>query len=247
MRVDTAGLSRAGGRKSNQDYYGSKVDERSGCWLVADGLGGHAGGETASRLAVETVLQQCRQNFEPAVSFVADCFQNVQTAIVRQAAATYELAGMRTTMVLLAADAAQAVWGHVGDSRLYWFHDGKILHQTKDHSVPQMLADAGKIKPTEIRGHEDQNRLTRAIGQSGELRPTILPGPVPIQANDAALLCSDGIWTYVWEQEMEADLAAADSAADWLDRLERRVLARAAGPYDNYTAVAVLFRGVESK
>ena len=248
MRLETAGLSRAGGRKTNQDNYGSELGgQGGGCWLVADGLGGHAGGETASRLAVETVLRQYRQSPDAFVSRLADCFQEVQTAIVRQAAESYELAGMRTTLVLLATDAEQAVWGHVGDSRLYWFRDGKILHQTKDHSVPQMLADAGKIKPADIRGHEDQNRLTRAVGQSGELRPTILSAPLPIQANDAALLCSDGVWTYVWEREMEEDLAAAGSAADWLDRLERRILARATGPYDNYTAVAVWFRGVEDK
>ena len=82
------------------------------------------------------------------------------------------------------------------------------------------------------------------VGQAGELRPTITTAPFPVQAGDAALLCSDGVWTYVWEPEMEADLAAAASPADWLDHLEQRVLARAEGPYDNYTAVAVWFQGV---
>ena len=243
MRIVTAGLSKAGGRKSNQDSFGAEPGDNGGCWVVADGLGGHAGGETASRMAVETVMQRCRQASTAAAELIGDCFRDAQAAITRQAAENYELAGMRTTMVLLVADPKTAVWGHVGDSRLYWFRQGKIMHQTRDHSVPQMLVDAGKIRPEDIRGHEDQNRLTRAIGQVGELRPTISAAPLPVQAGDAALLCSDGVWTYVWETEMEADLAAAASPADWLARLEQRILARAEGPYDNYTAVAVWFQG----
>ena len=244
MRIVTAGLSKAGGRKTNQDCYGAESGDNGGCWVVADGLGGHAGGETASRMAVETVLQRCRQAPTVVAGLIGDCFHDVQTAIVQQAAENYELAGMRTTMVLLIADAQNAAWGHVGDSRLYWFRQGKIIQQTRDHSVPQMLADAGKIRPEDIRGHEDQNRLTRAIGQAGELRPTIPAAPFPVRTGDVVLLCSDGVWTYVWEQEMEADLAAAASPADWLARLEQRILARAEGPYDNYTAVAVWFQGV---
>ena len=244
MRIVTAGLSKAGGRKSNQDSFGAEPGDHGGCWVVADGLGGHAGGETASRMAVETVLQRCRQAATAPAELIGDCFRDAQKAIVQKAAANYELAGMRTTMVLLVADAQNAVWGHVGDSRLYWFRQGKIIQQTRDHSVPQMLADAGKIRTEDIRGHEDQNRLTRAIGQAGELRPTIPAAFLPVQAGDAALLCSDGVWTYVWEPEMEADLAAAASPEDWLVRLEQRILARAEGPYDNYTAVAVWFQGV---
>lgn len=244
MRIVTAGLSKVGGRKANQDCYGAEAGDNGGCWAVADGLGGHAGGETASRMAVETVLQRCRQALAVTAGLIGDCFRDAQAAIVQKAAENYELAGMRTTMVLLVADAQNAVWGHVGDSRLYWFRQGKIIQQTRDHSVPQMLADAGKIRPEDIRGHEDQNRLTRAIGQAGELRPTIPAAPFPVQAGDAALLCSDGVWTYVWESEMEADLAAVASPADWLARLEQRILARAEGPYDNYTAVAVWFQGV---
>lgn len=241
--MDSACLSKVGGRKANQDAYGSISNAAGGCWLVADGLGGHAGGEVASRTAADLVLARFRQDSAISVQFVADCFQIVQRAIREKTAEDFSLQGMRTTMVLLACNQVDAVWGHVGDSRLYWFRQGKILQQTRDHSVPQMLVDAGKISPQEIRGHEDQNRLTRALGQEGELRPTLLADSIPIQDGDAALLCSDGVWTYVLEPEMEADLSASHSAAEWLERLEQRILQRATGPYDNYTAIAVLFQG----
>ncbi len=244
MMIDTAGLSKAGGRKGNQDAYGCEVNEAGGCWAVADGLGGHAGGEIASHMAVDIVRAHFRAASEFSVGFISECFQNVQSAIQQNAAEEFTLSGMRTTLVVLICNQENAVWGHVGDSRLYWFRRGLIQEQTRDHSVPQMLVDAGKISPQDIRGHEDQNRLTRAMGQAGEIRPTILSVPFPIQEGDAALLCSDGVWTYVLEQEMEADLSKAESAADWLNRLEQRILEKAEGPYDNYTAIAVLFQGV---
>ncbi|MHC1761983.1 MAG: PP2C family serine/threonine-protein phosphatase [Negativicutes bacterium] len=237
-------MSKPGGRKNNQDSYGFELVDHGGCWVVADGLGGHAGGETASRMAVDIVLAQFRAAPKTAVQDIAICFQNAQAAIQQKAAEDFSLAGMRTTMVMLTCIQEKAVWGHVGDSRLYWFRQGRVLKQTRDHSVPQMLVDAGKISFQEIRGHEDQNRLTKAMGQEGEIRPTLLPELFPVQTGDAALLCSDGVWTYVLEQEMEEDLVNAASATDWLNRIEQRVLARAEGSYDNYTAVAVLFQGV---
>ena len=244
MMIDTAALSKPGGRRNNQDAFGYEATPLNGCWVVADGLGGHAGGETASRMAVEAVLAAFRQEGSVSPAFIEGCFLQAHQAIQQKAAEDFALSAMRTTLIVLACDQQQAAWGHVGDSRLYWFRNGRIVYQTKDHSVPQMLVDAGKITPAEIRGHEEQNRLTRAVGQSGTLRATVSAENVSIQSGDAALLCSDGIWTYVLEAELEADWAAASSAAEYLSLLERRVLARANGEYDNYTAVAVRFQGV---
>ena len=243
MTVDTAMLSHTGGRRSNQDSFGYEANQIKGCWVVADGLGGHAGGETASRMAVDSVLSRFRQETDVSPNSIESCLQTAHQAIQVKAAAEYELAAMRTTLVVLAWTGKQAVWGHVGDSRLYWFRQGKIFHQTKDHSVPQMLVDAGKLDPLQIRGHEDQNRLTRAVGQAGALKTSVLPEALALQPGDAALLCSDGIWTYVLEAELEADWARAASATEYLALLERRVLERAEPEHDNYTAIAVRFPG----
>ncbi len=245
MTIDTATLSKTGGRRNNQDSFGCEYYQRTGCWVVADGLGGHAGGETASRMAVASVLSVFRQTESVSSEVVDNGFLRAHQAIQQKATEDFALSAMRTTLTVLICDERQAVWGHVGDSRLYWFRNGKILYQTKDHSVPQMLVDAGKITPAEIRGHEEQNRLTRAVGQEGALRATILSEPVPLQSGDAALLCSDGIWNYILETEMEDDWSVANSTAEYLDLLERRVLARASGEHDNYTAVAVRFQGVD--
>ena len=241
MKFDTATLSQTGGRRSNQDSFGFEANQAAGCWVVADGLGGHAGGETASRMAVDEVLAAFRQKPDVSPSFIENCLQTAHQAIQLKAAAAYELASMRTTLVVLTCTGNSAVWGHVGDSRLYWFRRGKIVHQTKDHSVPQMLVDAGKLDPLKLRGHEDQNRLTRALGQTGSLKTSVLSEPIVLQPGDAALLCSDGIWTYVLEPELEADWEKAASATEYLALLERRVLERAESEHDNYTAIAVRF------
>ena len=241
MKFDTATLSQTGGRRSNQDSFGFEANQAAGCWVVADGLGGHAGGETASRMAVDEVLAAFRQKPDVSPSFIENCLQTAHQAIQLKAAAAYELASMRTTLVVLTCTGNSAVWGHVGDSRLYWFRRDKIVHQTKDHSVPQMLVDAGKLDPLKLRGHEDQNRLTRALGETGSLKTSVLSEPIVLQPGDAALLCSDGIWTYGLEPELEADWEKAASATEYLALLERRVLERAESEHDNYTAIAVRF------
>jgi len=241
MRMETACLSKPRRRKNNQDSYVIEIRGMAGCWRVAEGVGGHAGGETASHMAVDVVLSQFRSERQALTEFVETCFQNVQQKIRAKADDDLVLSAMRTTLVVLACDCDQVYWGHVGDTRLYLFRDGKILYQTRDHSVPQMLVDAGRIAPGEIRGHEDQNRLTKALGQEGELKAAVAENPLKLKAGDAALLCSDGIWTYVLEQELELMLAESASAEDWLAAVERLVLERAEKDHDNYTAVAVLF------
>ena len=241
MVTDTAALSKQGGRKGNQDSFGFEQNESGGCWVVADGLGGHAGGEIASLMAVEKTLDLFRSGSPGYPGFIANCFEAVQMVIQKKSSVDFSLSGMRTTMTVLVNDGDIARWGHVGDSRLYWFRQGHVLHQTRDHSVPQMLVDAGKLNPAEIRGHEDQNRLTRALGQEGASRPTIFQESFKIAEGDAALLCSDGVWSYVLENEMEEDLSTSRTADEWLQAIEQRLLARATGQYDNYTAIAVVF------
>jgi len=146
---------------------------------------------------------------------------------------------MRTTLALLISDLRLALWAHVGDSRIYHFRDGRIAHQTADHSVPQMLANAGDISPDDIRGHIDRSRLLQALGQDEPVRATVLESPVQLESGDAFLLCTDGWWEYVTELEMQIDLAKSAGPDDWLGYMMDRILSRAEGEFDNYTALGV--------
>src|SRR5262249_21803300 len=128
-----------------------------------------------------------------------------------------------------------------GDSRLYYFQGGRIDFQTKDHSVPQAMADAGDISGADIRHHADRNRLLRALGMEQELRPSVGADKRRLYREDAFLLCVDGFWDDIEDAEMEADLAKASDPGAWLATMESRILRRAEEGHDNYTAISIFF------
>lgn len=233
----TAKVSDAGGRGYNEDC----CEQRGNCWVLADGLGGHGGGEVASRLAVDAVLAALA-GVPPSAAAIVHAVQAANGALHRQQRTNPSIERMRTTLVMLASDGATALWGHVGDSRLYHFRNGRVAAQTEDHSVPQAMVRAGELRPAEIRHHEDRNRLLRTLGNDEEPRPTLIPGPVQLATGDAFLLCTDGFWEYVTETEMEITLAKATDPANWLHIMTRRLLERAEPDHDNYTAMAVFVR-----
>lgn len=239
MSYLTAILTDPGGRKKNQDYSGFQESEPFFCWVVADGLGGHYGGESASRLAVETILSEFLRQPEMSTQALTDYFKAAQGAIHREQKIDPFLCSMRTTLVLLITSPEGAMWAHVGDCRLYHFQGGRIIFQTKDHSVPQVMADAGDIKPQEIRNHEDRNRLLRTLGHENDLKPTVEKRVHPVRPGDAFLLCTDGFWEYVLETEMGVDLAKAVDPAAWLNLMEKRLLTRVENDYDNYSVITI--------
>jgi hypothetical protein len=144
---------------------------------------------------------------------------------------------------VLEISAGRATWAHVGDTRLYHFRDGRVAHQTLDHSMPQALVQAGAIRSDEIRRHPERNRLLKSLGGEGEVAPTFLEAPIALAPGDAFLLCTDGFWELVTEDEMQAALAGASGPAAWLERMESQVLKAATGAFDNYSATTVLVKG----
>jgi serine/threonine protein phosphatase PrpC len=162
-----------------------------------------------------------------------------QRAVIEKQVIDADLTGMRTTIVLLAAGDAGACWIYAGDSRLYWVRGGKIRAQTLDHSVPQRLADAGEIRPDQIRFHEDRARLLRSLGAKQDPGAAAGAVPGPLEPDDAFLLASDGFWEWVLEAEMENMLAGVKHPKQWLERMESQLKQRATGEFDNYSAIAV--------
>lgn len=243
MTAAWASVTSRGGRPGNQDDRGDAEASGSRAFVVADGLGGHAAGERASRAAVEAILEDFRSAPQLAGSSLRRQFAGAQRAIRAIQRDEPETAGCRTTAVVLLLSDGRALWGHIGDTRLYQLRAGRVAAVTLDHSVPQALVRTGEIRPEDIRSHPDRNRLLRALGGDEEVAPTLVDEPAQLEAGDAFLLCSDGFWEWVTEQDMEETLAGARDPADWLDRMERILLERASGPYDNYTATAVFIAG----
>ncbi len=237
--LQTAMISKAGGRRNNEDYCCFVEADGIGCYVLADGLGGHQKGELASRTIGEALLGFFKAspglNSQMLINYIEKTSQVYLS--VQQADAANK--NMKATLVVLLTDGSNALWGHVGDSRLYYFQQSVIKSQTKDHSVPQKLADSGIIKPEEIRFHEDRNRLTAAFDGGNNLKFEVSAELQTVVNGDAFLLCSDGFWEYITEIEMELCLQKTKGAVPWLNQMERLLLKRAEAGHDNYSAVAV--------
>lgn len=261
VKLDIATLSNKGGREKNQDYAWGRQSLGVYQFVIADGLGGQGGGEIASKEASRKVLiksdieklrkDNCQNFFSP--KWVNSKFNEAHNHIKRlQQEKGHNLSQMATTMVMLLIKNDKAIWGHIGDSRLYLFRKGKVYHQTKDHSIPQMLLSTEEIKESEMRNHPDRNRLLRAIGENNDTIKAHIDNEDILLEGDVFLLCTDGFWEYVLEKEMLKELYKMSNARKWLQILEHDYLlpkveneritkGTTKANNDNYSAIAIWY------
>lgn len=233
-------ISRTGERQYNEDYAGAKANGQACCFVLADGLGGHGGGDEASRTVSEYILQDFARNGEVSEAYIKKCFEGSQQALLAVQKKQGRTREMKTTLTVLLADESRIQWGHIGDSRIYYFQDNKLKLRTIDHSVPQMLVLAGKLKEKQIRGHADRNRLLRVMGVEWEEPQYEIAKPIQRMGGEAFLLCTDGFWEWITEKTMQRLLKKAASPGEWLELMEKAVQKQGRGnDMDNYTAVAV--------
>lgn len=211
-------------------------------YMVADGVGGHRSGETASRMARE-ILEQRVRFFPPAdrrgeaerMDYFRELLQEIGGAIAGQAKVSKENAGMATTLVLLYLDGAHAYVVNVGDSRAYLFRDGILRQVTEDHTLVNELLKKGSITPAEAEVHPNKNMITRALGGDGPLRPDFYR--FDTYPGDRFLLCTDGLYNELPDEAVARILGEAGTVAEATDRMIRE--ANAAGGSDNITVVCV--------
>jgi PPM family protein phosphatase len=241
MRVEVSMLSRTGARERNEDALGVWSHDGVCYCVLADGAGGLGGGDRASKLAVGRMLASLQSRPACSADAISASLHAANAAVVEAQREDARFASMRATAVLLALDTVgrRAVWGHLGDSRLYCFRDGGVVVQTVDHSVVQEMVLAGYLRADQMRSAPERSQLLGALGDAGEFAPHIQGEGFTVQPGDAFLLCTDGCWEPVDEVQMAADLAQTETAADWLRCLQQRIVARAAPRQDNYSAIAV--------
>lgn len=234
-KAEGYGYSCQGGRPENEDSYGLAEYGDNYCAVVADGLGGHGGGKQASQTAVR-FLSTCGEDGRlPAEDEIYRAFAAANEEILEK---RRDENHMKTTAVYLCIHGDQAVWAHIGDSRLYHFAHESLCDYTLDHSVSQMAVALGEIRREEIPGHCDRSRLLRVLGDE-KCRPEIHE-PVRLEpGRHAFLLCSDGFWESVTEEEILLDLCKSPSPGEWLKSLYLRIMERQGEEHDNHTAVAV--------
>jgi serine/threonine protein phosphatase PrpC len=210
-------------------------------YVVADGLGGHGLGRTAARLASELIGRRLSKLDSFSAEALKQVFVETHRAIVNYERNERSEQDMKTTGVFLVLHEGRAYWGSVGDSRLYLFREGRVLHRTKDHSVVQLLVDTGEIAEDEAKHHPDRNKVYQVLGGSEDPRPFIQADGVELQRGDTFLLCSDGFWEFLDEGALAEFLVREEGlpAQRLLDRIFKRVREMAEGHgshFDNLTA-----------
>ena len=245
-QLGLATLSSRGGRANNEDACGHSRSPRRLCCVVADGAGGHCGGDVASKLVVRHIIDQTVLAPLARVDEVQDLLIDTNAQVRRHQSESDRTGDMHSTVVALFVDLErqEALWGHAGDSRLYLFRDGQMLCHTRDHSVVQSMVDAGLLMPEQIRTHPRRSELLSALGSAPEdLLVSTADHPWPLKPHDVFLLCTDGLWEHVNEAEMCASLSRSADPKAWLARLEERVLLHAAESgktgHDNFSGIAV--------
>src|SRR5712692_5039297 len=210
--IELANLTDTGcERQENEDYfcYGEPESDqhfaRKGRFaIVADGMGGHEGGQVASRLAVEIVRDVYLESPADPQTALLDAFQTAHEAIRRCAADHPHLRGMGTTCTALALHDGHLYFAHVGDSRLYRIRGSTITHLTQDHSYVNRLVAEGILQPHEAENHPDRHILSAALGSDSALQVEISETPVKLEPEDILLLCTDGLHGLVSDEEILA-------------------------------------------
>ena len=242
MKMKVCGMTDIGlVRRQNQDAYGVDINSDTGqvICVVCDGMGGPAGGDIASRIAVDAFLQSVKEHLRPdmdpeRVREVCSYAASVANSAIRQEVeARAEYRGMGTTLVAAVSYGDGVVVSNIGDSRAYLIQPRGIRRVSKDHSLVERLVDRGDITEAEARTHPQRNYITRALGP--EENPLCDGFIVPMERGDFILLCTDGLVETVTDQEMYDEVR---TAAD-MDQCLRRLLeiSKGNGAADNVTAV----------
>ena len=239
--IEVAGLSDLGcQRENNEDSYSywepaSDADfaQKGRLAIVADGMGGHEGGQEASRIAVE-VIQETYASVaatDPQALLTAG-FHEAHLRIQNYAAANSKLRGMGTTATAVVLLANRLYYAHIGDSRLYRVTREEISRLTHDHSYVSRLVESGVITPEEAEAHPQRNILTAALGAGSEVAVETPELPIPLKAGETLMLCTDGLWGQLTDLELQRTVVQNSPATACRALVN---LARERGGPDNIT------------
>ncbi len=238
MKLRFAGLSDRGlVRSANQDAY--YIDSPGRFFIVADGMGGHAGGEEASRIATQSIQEFLEKNWsedlEPE-SLLKEALTQANQNIVQNQRISPERADMGTTAVVVIFPKEQQPWcAHVGDSRLYRLRDDTLEQVTEDHTWVAQAVNAGILMPNQARLHPWRHVLAQCLGREDLNHIEIQP--LDIQSGDTLLLCSDGLTEEVTDEAIQACLCTAESCDEATILLVEE--AKTNGGQDNITVIIV--------
>ncbi|HXF46901.1 MAG TPA: protein phosphatase 2C domain-containing protein [Burkholderiaceae bacterium] len=248
MRFSIYQESKKGGRRVNQDRMGYLYTRDSLLLLVADGMGGHARGEVAAQLTLQTMAAMYQRDAKPLLPDPARFLEESVLAAHRELhryRAEHSLPeAPRTTIVACVVQQGLATWAHAGDSRLYLIRGSRIVERTIDHSRVHHLVSSGLIRPEDAKDHPERNRIFNCIG--AYVAPTVeISKPVALRNGDTLLLCTDGLWGTLTDRQI-AEGFAGKTVMRAVPELMETALANGGPDADNCTAVAMTWAGTES-
>lgn len=225
-------------RSGNEDNFAVAASGDHGLFVVADGMGGHAAGEVASEMAVQTIQRELgpvKSLDNRAAERVSDAVKLANRTIHDRTITEVDKQGMGTTASVLMVSGTRYMIGQVGDSRVYMLRDGALHQLTKDHSYVQEQVDAGFLTPEQARYHPYSNVITRCVGASPDVDPDIYEGEVRV--GDLFLVASDGLTGMVDDRRLQTLLLSRTEPERKVHLLIAEANGR--GGLDNITAIVV--------
>ena len=239
-------LSEAGTKTENSDYFGYILLDNYAIWAVADGFDEEDGAKVAARIAVESVIEyfMLRPRFNYDVIKEMMDYANLKVKEKQEEAKKYSL--MHTSLLIVISNYNSILYGNVGNTRFYHIRGGYIVSQSKDDTIAQLLVDEEALNVSDIRFHRQRNDLLQAIGDFGKINPNIIRSPVELMEKDIFCLTTVGFWENIDEHDMENDLSRFEDKKQWLNSLEKRILASLRDNIENYTIAQVEIQAVAS-
>lgn len=246
--IEFATLSDVGcQRERNEDssgYWqaeGSADPDRKGTLaIIADGMGGYDGGQEASNIAVQTVCDIFAHETGTPQALLVNGMKTAHERIREYARQHPKLFGMGTTCTAVCIARSYLYFAHIGDSRLYLVRGSKISRLTRDHSYVGRLIESGLISPSDAEAHPQRHILTAALGVGDDPSPDTPLQPLPLQNRDTLLLCTDGLWGLVNDEELRTSVTSQTPGQACRELID---LAKQRGAPDNITLQLLRYTG----
>ena len=239
-------LSEAGTKAENSDYFGYVLLDNYAIWAVADGFDEEEGAKVAARIAVESVIEyfMLRPRFNYDVIKEMMDYANLKVKEKQEETQKYSL--MHTSLLIVISNYNSILYGNIGNTRFYHIRGGYITSQSRDDTIAQLLVDEEALNISDMRFHRQRNDLLQAIGDFGKIKPNIIKKPVELMEKDVFCLTTVGFWENIDEHDMENDLSRFEDKKQWLNSLEKRILASLRDNIENYTIAQVEVGAVAS-
>ena len=232
-------LSEAGTKAENNDYFGYVLLDNYAIWAVADGFDEEEGAKVAARIAVESAIEyfmlRARFNYD-VIKEMMD-YANLKVKEKQEETQKYSL--MHTSLLIIISNYNSILYGNIGNTRFYHIRGGYIISQSRDDTIAQLLVDEEALNISDMRFHRQRNDLLQAIGDFGKIKPNIIKKPVELMEKDVFCLTTVGFWENIDEHDMENDLSRFEDKKQWLNSLEKRILASLRDNIENYTIAQV--------